>query len=141
VRLALAILASFVVAALGAAILGEYQFTGITGAVAGLIFGIFVAEAGVAVNREGSDLLAVVCALLTAAALLWAIHASFGARSSLPADVPTMGWLSIGLGVVGAGVRARSSGRKAADTRSGPGHTPESTPVVPERSSPEHPQG
>jgi len=34
---------------LGAAILGEYQFDGLTGAVAGLIYGVFIAEAAVAV--------------------------------------------------------------------------------------------
>lgn len=140
-RLVLAVLASLVVAALGAAILGEYQFTGLTGAAAGLIFGIFVAEAGVAVNRGGNDLLAVVCALLTAAALLWAIHASIGARSSIPADVPGMAWLAVGLGVVGAGVRARSSGRREAGSRSEQARTPESAPAAPEQSSPEHPQG
>src|SRR4051812_45573072 len=106
VRLVLALLASAAVAAAGAAILGEYQFTGLTGAAAGLIFGIFVAEAGVAVNRGGNDLLAGGCALLTAAALLWGVHASFGARSRIPPDVPTLGWGSVGAGGVGAGGRA-----------------------------------
>jgi hypothetical protein len=134
-RLVLALLASFAVAALGAAILGEYQFTGVTGAAAGLIFGIFVAEAGVAVNRGGDNLLAVACALLTGGALLWAIHASFGARSSIPADVPAMGWLAIGLGVVAAGFRARSSGKRGAGTQSETARTPESATGAPESSS------
>jgi len=136
-RLVLAIIVSLLVTALGAAILGEYQFTGLTGAAAGLIFGIFVAEAGVAVNRGGNNVLAAVCALFTAGGLLWAIHASFGARSSIPADVPGMGWLAVGLGVVGAGFRARSSGRRGAGTPSETARTPESAPGAPESSSPE----
>ncbi len=138
-RLVLAVLAATAVAALGAAILGEYQFTGLTGAVAGLIFGIFVAEAAVAVNRGGNDLLAVVCALLTAAGLIWAIHAGIGARDSIPGDVPGMGWLAVGLGVVGAGFRARSSGRRGAGTPSAPGRTPES--AADGSSAPQQPAG
>ena len=132
-------LAAAAVAALGAAILGEYQFTGLTGAVAGLIFGIFVAEAAVAVNRQGTTLLAVVCAAFTAGGLLWAIHGSIGARSSIPADVPAMAWLAVGLGVGGAGFRARSSGRRGAGSPSEPGRTPASAPDA--SSSPEHPAG
>ncbi|MCU1451695.1 MAG: hypothetical protein JWP02_3865 [Acidimicrobiales bacterium] len=139
-RLILACLAAFAVAALGAAILGEYQFSGITGAAAGLILGIFVAEAAIAVNGGGSRALVVVCAALTAASLLWAIHASIGARDSIPADIPSMGWAAIALGVVGAGVRARSSGTPAAGTRTERGRTPGSAPDVPSP-TPEHPQG
>jgi uncharacterized membrane protein len=140
VRLILALLAAFAVAALGAAILGEYQFTGITGAAAGLILGIFVAEAAVAVHGGGSRLVALVCALFTAASLLWAIHASIGARDSIPADIPAMGWAAMVLGVAGAGFRARSSGTPAAGTPTERARTPESEPDVPS-STPEHPQG
>ena len=136
----LALLAAFAVAALGAAILGEYQFSGITGAAAGLILGIFVAEAAVAVNGGGSRVLAVACAALTAASLVWAIHASIGARDSIPADIPTMGWAALVLGILGAGVRARSSGTPTAGTRTERARTPESGPDVPS-STPEHPQG
>jgi hypothetical protein len=120
VRLILALLAAFAVAALGAAILGEYQFSGITGAAAGLILGIFVAEAAVAVNGGGSHLLAFLGAVLTAASLVWAIHASIGARASIPGDIPSMGWAALALGILGAAFRARSSGRPAAGTRSEP---------------------
>jgi hypothetical protein len=141
VRIALSVLAAAVVAALGAAILAEYQFTGITGAAAGLIFGLFVAEVAVAINKGGNDVLAVACALLTAAGLLWAIHGSIGARSSIPSDVPAMAWLAMGLGVVAAALRARSSGRRASGTPSEPGRTPESAPDVPGAPSPEHPAG
>jgi hypothetical protein len=136
----LACFAALAVAALGAAILGEYQFSGITGAAAGLILGIFVAEAAVAVNGGGSRGLAGVCAVLTAAGLLWAIHASIGARDSIPADIPAMGWAALALGILGAGFRARSSGTPAAGTRTERARTPASEPDVP-TPTPEHPQG
>ena len=138
-RPVLAVLAAVAVAAAGAAILGEYQFDGLTGAAAGLIFGIFVAEAAVAVAKRGSGPLSLLCAALTAAGLLWAIHAGIGARDSVPQDVPAMGWLAVGLGVVGAGVRARSSGRRADDSPTEPARTPASAPDA--NPSPEHPAG
>ena len=123
-RLALAVLAGAAVAALGAAILGEYQFDGLTGAAAGLIFGIFVSEAAVGVARRGSTALALLCAALTAAGLGWAIHASIGARASIPSDVPNMGWVAVALGVAGAAFRARSSERRGAGSPTRQGHTP-----------------
>src|SRR5437588_11315609 len=96
----------------GAAILGEYQFDGLTGAAAGLIFGIFVAEAAIAVARRGSSLLAAVCAVLAVGSLGWAIRASIGPRASIPGDVPGMAWVALVLAALGAGIRARSSGRR-----------------------------
>jgi hypothetical protein len=140
VRLVLAVLAAAVVAALGAAILGEYQFNGVIGAAAGLILGIFVAEAAVAVSGRGSALLAGACAALTAASLLWAIHASIGARDHLPGDIPSMGWAALVLGVAGATVRARSSERREAGTPTERARTPGLAPDGPS-SSPEHPAG
>ena len=119
-RQALALLAGAVVAALGAAILGEYQFDGVTGVAAGLILGLFVAEIAVVVARRGSPLLAGGCALLAVGALFWAVHASIGPRSSVPGDVPSLAWVAILAGAVGAGFRARSSGRQAAGTREAP---------------------
>ena len=126
---------------LGAAILGEYQFDGLTGAIAGLIYGVFVAEAAVAVNRRGSTMLALVCAVLAVGGLGWAIRASIGPRADVPGDVPGFGWVALALAAVGAAVRARSSGRRAGGSRSEPGRTPGSESGDRERSSPEAPAG
>ena len=123
-RLALAVLVGAFVAALGAAILGEYQFNGLTGVAAGLILGLFVAEAALAVARGGSPVLAVSCAALTVAALVWAVHASIGARAKLPRDIPNLAWVAMVAGAAGAAFRARSSGRQVAGSPERPSHTP-----------------
>ncbi len=124
VRLLLAVPVALAVTVLGAAILGEYQFTGVTGAAAGLIYGLFIAEAAVAVARRGSALLAVICAVLAVGGLGWAIRASIGPRASVPGDIPAMGWLALGLAAVGAAIRARSSGRRPAGSPTEPPRTP-----------------
>ena len=113
-RLVLAVVVGAAVAALGGAILGEYQFDSLTGVAAGLILGLFVAEAALVVARRGSALLALSCAALTVAALIWAVHASIGARDSIPDDVPALGWVAMAAGATAAGFRARSSGRQVA---------------------------
>jgi hypothetical protein len=141
VRPVLAVLAALVVTAVGAAILGEYQFDGLTGAVAGLIYGVFVAEAAVAVARRGSTWLAIVCAVLAVGGLGWAIRASIGPRASVPGDFPGYGWAALVLAAGGAAFRARSSGRRAGGSRTEPGRTPVSEPVDRESSSPERPTG
>jgi len=141
VRPILAVLAALAVTVIGAAILGEYQFDGLTGAVAGLIYGIFVAEAAVAVARRGSTWLAIVCAVLAVGGLGWAIRASVGPRASVPGDIPGFGWAGLVLAAAGAAVRARSSGRRAGDSQIAPARTPASESADQERSSPERPTG
>jgi hypothetical protein len=141
VRSVLAVLAAFAVTVIGAAILGEYQFTGLTGAVAGLIYGIFVAEAAVAVARRGSTWLAIVCAVLAVGGLGWAIRAGIGPRDSVPADIPGYGWAALVLAAGGAAFRGRSSGRRAAGSQPVPGRTAASEPGGPPSSSPERPAG
>ena len=114
-RRALAVLAGLVVTALGAAILGEYQFDGISGLVAGLIFGLLLAEVVVSVAGEGGPVVAVGCALLTVGGLAWAVHASIGRRG----HVPALAWVAMAIGAAAAAVRGRSSGRPAAHSPPG----------------------
>ena len=140
-RSALAVLAALAVTVAGAAILGEYQFDGLTGAVAGLIYGIFVAEAAVAVARRGSTWLAVVCAVLAVGGLGWAIRASIGPRASVPGDFPGYAWAALVLAAVGAAFRARSSGRRGAGSPSGPARTTASDSADRGSPSPEPPAG
>ncbi|MBV8980561.1 MAG: hypothetical protein JO086_06650 [Acidimicrobiia bacterium] len=140
-RAVLAVLAALAVTVLGAAILGEYQFDGLTGAAAGLIYGIFVAEAAVAVHRRGESWLAVVCAVLAVGGLGWAIRVSIGPRASFPGDIPGFGWAALVLAAAGAAIRARSSGRRGAGSPSEPGRTPASESGDAGSSSPERPAG
>jgi hypothetical protein len=141
VRQALAVLAALAVTVVGAAILGEYQFDGLTGAIAGLIYGIFVAEAALAVARRGSTWLALVCAVLAVGGLGWAIRVSIGPRASVPGDYPGYGWAAIALAAAGAAFRARSSGRRGAGSPTAPAHTAASDSADRESSSPERPKG
>jgi hypothetical protein len=81
-RLALALVAGVATAALGAVVLGEYQLTGITGVIAGALFGLAVAEmvltaSGPSLSR-GLDAAMVVTAAATAAGLVWAGWISAG---------------------------------------------------------------
>jgi hypothetical protein len=99
-RLVLAVLAGAITAAFGAVVLGEYPLAGVTGLIAGLLFGLAVAE--VALTAGGSALAGretpamVAVAAFTAAGLAWAGWISSG---HLWSAVPKGLWLGA---VVGA---------------------------------------
>jgi len=103
-RLILSLLAGTVVAALGAAVLGEYAFGGLAVIGSGLVLGLFVAEAVVAVARGGNRLGAAAAGVLTGAGLLVAGWTSTGHRLSA---VGVEGWAAIVVGVAVATFRAR----------------------------------
>lgn len=121
-RPALALLAGAAVASLGALILGEYEFKGTTPYVAGLLFGLVVAEAIVAVARRGGPALAGAAAALAGGGLVWAAWISSGRDWDY---VPGAAWVAVAVGGAVAGVRTgrapvRSSGRPAAGNPPGP---------------------
>jgi hypothetical protein len=103
VRLILAGLAAVAVGTLGALILGEYPFTGVTVLAAAVIFGLFISEAAVAVARsEGDVRLAVAVGVVAAAATTWAAWISTGRDLSF---LGAAGWTAVGLAAVTAGGR------------------------------------
>jgi len=112
-RLALAVLAGTATAAFCALILGEYEFVGTTPYVAGVLFGLVVAEAVVTVARRGGLALAAAAAALAAAGLVWAAWISAGRDWDY---VPSLAWVSVALGAACAGLRTA----RAAVRRSGP---------------------
>lgn len=114
-RLALAVLAGAAVAALGALILGEYEFTGTTPYVAGVLFGLVVAEAMVTVARRGGRGLAVAAAALAGGGLLWAAWISSGRDWDY---VFGPAYVAVALGVVSAGWRTATA-RSHATSRIG----------------------
>lgn len=117
-RLALAVVAGAAVAALGALILGEYEFKGSMPYVAGVLFGLVVAEAVLAVARRGGPLLAGAAGVLAAGGLVWAAWISSGRDWHY---VPGAAWIAVALGGVVALARTlRSSGRAAGDSRPSP---------------------
>ena len=103
-RRTLAVLAGIAVSAFGALVLGEYQFTWTLGPVAGVLFGLFVAEAVVSISRERGAGWAVVVAVLAAGGLAWAGWISVRHTGH---GLPAAGWMAVALGAVVAAVRTR----------------------------------
>ncbi len=110
VRRALGGLAGALAAALGAIILGEYPFSGLVVLGAGILFGVFVAEAVVGVARWCGPGAAAVAAGLAGGGLVWAAWISEGHRLGY---LPVEGWAAVGLGVVAAGLRGWRPGAAA----------------------------
>ncbi len=76
------------VAAFGALILGEYDFTGFTPYVSGVLFGLVVAEVALAGGRTRAGALAPIAATAVAGGLVWAGWISTDHfRASVPVGV------------------------------------------------------
>ena len=109
-RRPVSLLAGAAVAGLGALILGEYEFTGWLPFVAGILFGLVVAETVVSVGRWRGRVPGVASAVLSAGGLAWAAWIDSGSGLE---PWPELAWVAMALGAVSAGVRAdalRSSG-------------------------------
>src|SRR5579864_847812 len=84
-----ALAATVAAAALGAVIVGEYELVGFTPYVAGLLFGLAVAEVELTVGRDARVPAAVAAGVLAAAGWLWAAWISSGEGVS---PFPIGGW-------------------------------------------------
>lgn len=100
----LALLAGLAVAAVAAAVLGEYDFDGWAVMGSGLLVGLFVAEAVVSVARGGSRLRAGASAGMAAGAMLWAGWIASGHRLG---TVGWKGWAAVALAAGAGAIRAR----------------------------------
>lgn len=103
-RESLAVLAGAAVAVVAGAVLGEYGFDGWAVVGSGVLTGLFVAEAMVAVARSGSRRLAVGAAVLGAGSLLTAGWISTGHELG---TVTWKGWAAVALAAGGGAIRAR----------------------------------
>lgn len=112
-RPTLALLAGALTAVLGALILGEYQFTGVTPIVSGALFGLFVAEVVVSIGRRRGGGPALGSALLSAGGLTWAAWISVRHSGHHP---PAMAWVAVAIGAATAGFRARATRTPTADS-------------------------
>ncbi|MGH9190784.1 MAG: hypothetical protein ACRD0Q_12295 [Acidimicrobiales bacterium] len=92
------------VAALGGLLLGEYAFDGLAVIGAGVVLGLFVSEAAVAVAKHRTMTLAAACSLFTVLGLLMAAWISTGHRLGA---VGLEGFLALVAGAAAAGLRAR----------------------------------
>lgn len=90
------------VAALGALVLGEYEFDGSLPFVAGPLFGLVVAEVVVGVGRARSLMVAAVAACLAFGGIAWAgwIDSSQGVEK-----VKSLVWVAAVLAALVAGAR------------------------------------
>lgn len=118
-RPCLSVLAGAAVAALAAAVLGEYAFDGWAVVGSGALVGLFVAEAMVAVLRRGSGWAAAVAAALGAGAMVWAGWISTGHRLG---TVAWKGWAAVALAAGAGAFRARRRA-EAPNTRPAPAST------------------
>ncbi|HEX2700365.1 MAG TPA: hypothetical protein VHM89_09220 [Acidimicrobiales bacterium] len=116
-RRLLALVAGAVAASAGALILGEYELTGFTPVVAGLLFGVIVAEVVMVAGKRQDTVAAAGCAAFAAAGMVWAAWISSGEDWSY---VPGGVWFGVALAAAAAAVWIRSPGRRGAGNRRAP---------------------
>jgi hypothetical protein len=114
----LGVAAGAATAAVGALFMGEYNLAGVTGVVAGVAFGLVVAEVVVTVSRRQDLLMAVPTAAMVVGGLVWAAWIWTGrpwARvpggavvAALAGAVVSVAWVT--------GPKLRSAGRREDDT-------------------------
>lgn len=117
VRRVLALAAGAAAAAAGAVILGEYELTGFTPVVAGLLFGVIVAEVVTVVGRHRDVVVVGGCAAFSAAGMVWAAWISAGKDW---AYVPGGAWFGAALAALAAAAWVKSPGRRARGSRRAP---------------------
>ena len=98
--------------ALGALILGEYEFSGATPIGAGLLFGLVISELVIEVGATRARVIGVLTAGLVAGGLAWAAWVSSGEGLR---PFPTGGWVAMVVGAVAAGARTGGWRQPAGD--------------------------
>ncbi len=118
-RLVLAVVAGAAVAATGAVLLGEYNFSGVPIFGGGVLLGLFVGEAVVSVGARRGFQPGALSLVLAGAGLVWAAWISSGHQLS---TLPTQGWFVVVVGALAAGLMALSPWQ-AAGSRPAPSET------------------
>jgi hypothetical protein len=98
----LAIAGATLACALGALILGEYEFSGATPIGAGLLFGLVISELVIEVGGTRHPVIGVLTGGLVAGALAWAAWVSSGEGLR---PFPTGAWVAMAIGALAAGAR------------------------------------
>lgn len=101
-RAGLGVVCGVLAGALGALILGEYEFTGLLPFVAGPLFGLVIGEVLVGVGRDRSPVVALAGAVIGFAGIVWAgwIDSSEGVE-----PVKALVWVAAVLAAAAAGAR------------------------------------
>ena len=102
VRVVAGVVCGALAASLGALILGEYEFSGMLPYVAGVLFGLVIAEVIVSVAGAKGAMLAAIAAVLSAGGLLWAgwIDSNEGIEPVKPGV-----WVAVMIGAVAGWLR------------------------------------
>lgn len=108
----LGIVSAALACAIGAVILGEYEFSGATPIAAGVLFGLVISEIVIEVGATRAPIIGVLTAAMTAGALAWAAWISSGEGLR---PFPTGAWIAMALGAVAAGARTGGWRRPAQD--------------------------
>ncbi|HVE94396.1 MAG TPA: hypothetical protein VNB24_05700 [Acidimicrobiales bacterium] len=119
-RVALGIVAAALTAAIAGAIMGEYELRGLLPYVAGLLFGLAVAEAAITAGGARSWALAVPSAVFAFLGLTWAARIDAGGDIAL---VTGARWIASCIAAAAAVWWIRQFGGRA--TSSPPSPTPE----------------
>jgi len=112
-----AVVATAAASAFGALILGEYDLHGLTPYIAGVLFGLAMAEVALTVGRLNAMWLAVVTGGLSLAGLVWAAWISSGEGVS---PIAAGAWVGAALGGVVAFGWVRWSARRGGSNRPPP---------------------
>jgi len=115
-KVVVALVVAAAVSAVGGLILGEYQFTGFTPYVAGLLFGLVVSEFVLEIGHRRHPLIGVVSGAFVAGALGWAAWISSGEGLR---PYPAVAWAAMAIGAAASGLRtgwpAPADGRPGRD--------------------------
>ncbi len=109
-RVVLGAIAAVVVGALGGLILGEYELRGVMAIVAGVLFGLAVAEAAITAGKSSDWFLVVVAAAAAGAGLTWAAWIDAGNDFALIAGLR---WVASAVAALSAGWWVRSLGSRS----------------------------
>ena len=101
-RVALGVVVGALLCALGALILGEYEFSGVTPIGAGVLFGLVISEVVIEIGGTRHPVLGVLTGAMVAGALAWAAYVSSGEGLR---PFPTEAWFAMVLGGLTAGWR------------------------------------
>lgn len=96
-RVVLGVLAAAVTAAAAGLIMGEYELRGVLPYIAGILFGLAVAEAAITAGASRSWALAVPAAVLAFAGLTWSANIDAGGEFGLIAGSRWIGSVLAGL--------------------------------------------
>jgi len=100
------VVAALVVAALLSAVgglaLGEYEFTGLMPYIAGVLFGLVIAEVVLEIGQHRSPVIAALCAACVAGGIGWAAWLDSGEGLR---PYPAVAWVAMALGALTVGWR------------------------------------